>query len=88
MVVALLIVSNFIINVVAFELLPQPGSELDDTFNLLEVIWNYIFLSELIFNLVAHWFWEFFTNSWNVFDLLVVSVSTAGNVSNRGGVKK
>jgi hypothetical protein len=41
------------------------------------VIFNYLFLAELIFNLAANWFVDFFRNGWNVFDFIVVLLSTA-----------
>ena len=77
MVVALLITSNFLINCVAFELLPEEGTSTGNLFHNLEVAFNYLFLAELIFNLAAHWFVDFFCNGWNVFDFIVVITSTA-----------
>ena len=77
MLIALLIVTNFLINVVNFELLPEEGSQDDAIFNYLEYAFNALFLTELVFNLTAHWFFEFFGNGWNVFDLFVVIVSCA-----------
>jgi hypothetical protein len=77
MVVALLITSNFVINCIAFELLPEEGTSTGKVFHDLEVAFNYLFLAELIFNLAAHWFVDFFCNGWNVFDFIVVIMSTA-----------
>jgi hypothetical protein len=45
-------------------------------FNTLEVVFNYLFLVELVINLAAHWFFDFFEDAWNIFDLVVVVIST------------
>lgn len=77
MLIAFLIVSNFFINVVNFELLPEEGSHDDAIFNYFEYAFNAMFLIELVFNMAAHWFIEFFGSGWNVFDFFVVIVSCA-----------
>ena len=73
---ALLIVANFCINVIEFELLPEEGTARARLFNALDVVFNYLFLVELVFNMAAHWFYDFFTNGWSLFDFVVVVVST------------
>ena len=74
-VVALLITGNFFLNCVAFELLPEEGSSTEKLFERLEVIFNFLFLAELLFNLAAHWLLDFFTNAWNVFGAHASSLS-------------
>jgi len=53
----------------------EPGSEADQIFTLMDDFFTFIFFAELIWNLLANWFWPFFTDGWSVFDLLVVTVS-------------
>jgi len=70
-IVAVLITSNFLLNCVAFELLPEEGSKTAKLFDLLEVVFNFLFLAELLLNLAAHWLVDYFTNAWNVFGTLI-----------------
>jgi hypothetical protein len=74
-VVAVLITGNFLLNCVAFELLPEDGSSTAKLFDRLEVVFNFLFLAELLFNLAAHWLVDFFTNAWNVFGTLATCSS-------------
>jgi len=43
-----------------------------------------IFVIELVINLAAHWFWDFWQDTWNVFDFVVVSVSMVSLFSDLG----
>ena len=76
--VALLIVLNFIINIWEKQVDPTGfGSDPDarlyvHTWNLLSDLFNYAFLLELIVNMYAFWFWDFWCDPWNVFDFVVV----------------
>ena len=73
--VAILIFANFIINAAQSELLPEPGTSEDMFFTMFDNFFTACFTAELIVNLVANWFWPFFTDAWALFDLVVVFVS-------------
>uniref|UniRef100_A0A7S4PDL9 PH domain-containing protein n=1 Tax=Guillardia theta TaxID=55529 RepID=A0A7S4PDL9_GUITH len=73
--VAFLIFCNFIINIINFEILPENGSYAAHIFDAFELFFLIIFTCELLLNMTAHWFKEFITDSWNVFDFTVVMIS-------------
>jgi len=43
-------------------------------FEVFELVFNVLFTVELVINMYAHWFWLFWFSSWNVFDVVVVSI--------------
>ena len=47
------------------------GQQLEAT----DMVFTVIFACELMINVVANWFTPFISNGWNVFDLIVVTVS-------------
>ncbi|KAK3263980.1 hypothetical protein CYMTET_27252 [Cymbomonas tetramitiformis] len=71
--VASLIFVNFIVNAAEAQV-PQEerGSQ---PFKVFEVIFTVAFTVELVVNIYAHWFWEFWSSGWNIFDFVVVGVS-------------
>jgi len=71
--VAVLIMINFVCNVLEKELDPQ-GVEFPQVWRAMEHSFNAIFLLELLINAYAHWLRLFWCSSWNVFDFIVVSV--------------
>ncbi len=71
--VAGLIMLNFLSNVLEKELDPQ-GTNYPMLWRVCENIFNSIFLFELIINMYAHWFCEFWVSAWNIFDFIVVCV--------------
>ena len=50
------------------------GGRYDDTWRVMEVTFNLIFLVELIYNAYGHWARDFWYSSWNLFDVVVVIV--------------
>ena len=77
--VALLIMVNFLIVCADAQMRPEvPGSEfrhLEDTINILDFFFTIIFIVELAINMFAHWFHDFISSPWNLFDTFVVLVS-------------
>ena len=71
--VAMLIVLNFITNVVEKEIDPA-GDKHEEFWRSLEHTFNAIFLLELLVNMYAHPATEFWASSWNIFDFVVVCV--------------
>lgn len=73
--VAGLIVSNFLGNMVEKTLDPDPDSRKYETlWVVLEYFYNTAFTIELVINMYGFWFWKFWTSGWNVFDFVVVSI--------------
>ena len=83
-IVMTLVVVNFCISIAEAELVPEPGSQLDITLESIDLTFTVIFAIELAINLTAHWFWEFWRNSWNWLDFLVVLVSL-GSIGTEAG---
>jgi len=71
--VAGLIFANFICNIVEKQIDPF-GEKYPEDFQVMEDLFNVIFLIELIVNAYGAWFFRFWSSGWNVFDVLVVSV--------------
>ena len=44
-------------------------------FASMEIMFTVVFVLELMWNMLVHWFWEFFSDGWNLFDGVVVTVS-------------
>merc|ERR1719265_1940604 len=75
--VAGIIVANFATNIVEKQVDPTgaiysapPGW---GVFEVLDFIYNVLFLVELMVNFYAHFFWTFWS-AWNVFDVVVVTI--------------
>ncbi len=56
-----------------------PGEQLkhplQHAFDIVDLVYTCFYLFEVLWNLFGHWFWDFFTNQWSCFDLLVVLLS-------------
>ena len=73
---AIIILLNFILNLAEAELsVSEESTQLEHAFFIIEMIFMAFFLIEVVMNMYIHWFWAFWTNLWNVFDFIVVSVS-------------
>ena len=55
--VAVLVVLNFCQYCAEAQMLPVPGSPLDDFFAKMDVVFTVCFLIELLLNLFVNWFW-------------------------------
>jgi hypothetical protein len=72
--VAILILANFIASMVELQIdVTEHGQQI---FATLDVFFTLIFVVELAFNMATHWFFEFWRNSFNIFDLIVVVITT------------
>lgn len=72
--VAALIFINFFVSVIKAELNPLNDWQ-EDVFKVLEALFGFIFLMELLLNMTGTWFWAFWSDPWNIFDFFVVIVS-------------
>ena len=77
--IAVLIVGNFLSNIVEKQIDPQ-GTRFRSNWFLLETFWNIVFIIELIWNMygcfyLTQWNGNFFNSGWNLFDFTVVAVS-------------
>lgn len=80
-IIALLLTINFVVN--AFEaemngkLVHADGTqtELAVMLEYVDMFFTFAFTVELLLNLHAHWFVEFMTDGWAVFDFIIVSIS-------------
>lgn len=75
--VAIFISLNFLSNAVEAQYGQQ---EPPPVFDMLDFFFNVIFTCELLVNLYANWFRNFWGDHWNTFDFIVVVSSLAGNV--------
>ena len=80
LVLSSLLLVNFVISIVTTELDLDSDAEMAARFDLLETIFTFIYLSELLLNMYGHWWADFFYSGWNWFDLIIVSVSLADAV--------
>jgi hypothetical protein len=71
--IAALILLNFFGNIIESQLDPF-GQLHPEVWQVMEDIFNSIFLIELLVNAYAHWFVKFWASGWNIFDVLVVAV--------------
>lgn len=72
---ALVITTNFCVNIAESELESRGTTEQGNIFNALDIFFISFYIFEITINIYVHWFWEFWTNRWNIFDFIVVSVS-------------
>ena len=70
-----LILMSFLSDVAQAQYQPEPGSDLHQTLQVLEVTFTVAFLLELLWNLFANWLWPFLENGWSIFDAVIVGVS-------------
>jgi len=73
-VVACLIVANFLTNICEKQILPEEDSTGYYVFEGLELFYNVAFTIELGINIYGHWFCLFWHSSWNIFDVVVVVI--------------
>ena len=72
---ALLILMNFILSAVQLQIHPESGTQMYRNFENVDLLFTLIFTAELVLNLLAHWFWPFWSSGWNVFgDCLLLCV--------------
>jgi len=72
--VAFVIVANFITNIIEKQIDPELDRIYDDTWIFFMYFYNVIFLIELWINMYGSWLCPFWKDGWNVFDFVVVSI--------------
>jgi len=73
--IAVFLVTNFVINVYDSETQHENGTQGRQILDLLESVFGLIYTVELAVNMYTHWFWQFFSNGWCVFDFIVVMMN-------------
>lgn len=71
--VAVVIGLNFLTNIVEKQIDPF-GDDPDEIFGVFELIYNILFTIELGLNMYGSWWCHFWSNGWNIFDFIVVSI--------------
>lgn len=72
---ALLVVGNFMLNVIQFEILPQKGSKVQEIFDKTDIVFTSLFCIELSMNMIAQCWKTFWSSYWNWLDFVVVFIS-------------
>jgi hypothetical protein len=88
--VALVIVANFVVSMVEKEIDPYP-EELQfyhPTWFALDQIFTWTFLLELFVNMYGSWFCAFWRSGWNVFDFVIVLISVLSSTGTLTGPLK
>jgi len=80
--VALLILLNFLVSVFETEYHPSRDSYIGQLLDNFDIVFTAIFAVECALNMIGFWFWEWFSDAWNVFDLLVVVMSLMADLLN------
>lgn len=73
--VAMLIAANFLISSVEAQMAESMTPQAISVFYLLEYVFAILFTLELTWNMLAFWFAEFWSSGWNVFDVLIVTIT-------------
>lgn len=77
--VVLAIVGNFLCNIIEAQMNPiEEGSQVYKDFHAVDLFFIIIFCVELVLNMTAHWFWEFWSEKANWADTFIVTVSVVG----------
>lgn len=86
---ALCIMASFVCDAVEMQYLPlgRGDSEMGRLFFILELIFTCVFTLELAWNMFTFWFWDFWRDSWCLFDTIVVLSSIASVGSEGTNVK-
>ena len=78
--VGLLIVGNFMLTATQLQLQPEEGSAQWNYFETGDLIFTLVFAVELVINLTAHWCAPFWSDGWNIFDFIVVTICLLSTV--------
>eukprot|EP00960_Hanusia_phi_P003962 116421-Hanusia_phi.AAC.1 len=73
--IAILIVLNFLVNIVEKQINPEESSNGAALFNNLDIFFTVIFTVELLLNITANFFWNFVLDGWNIFDFIIITIS-------------
>ena len=73
------IVANFLCNITEAQMNPiHPDSEFAKNLAIVDLMFIIIFIVELALNMLAHWFWEFWSDKANWVDFFIVGISLVG----------
>jgi hypothetical protein len=79
--VALLILLNFLVSVFDTEYHPPPDSFTGQLLDDFDIVFTSLFAVECAMNMVGHYFWVWASDTWNIFDLVVVVASIVADLS-------
>jgi voltage-gated sodium channel len=71
----IVIMSSFLVSLVRTEMVPTPGTPVDDVFETLDDVFTGLFTVELLVTFVAHAIFLFFQDGWRIFDTIIVVIS-------------
>ena len=80
--VCLVIVTSYLVTLVETQVMPEPGTEVAQTFYLIELSFTLFFSVEVLIHLLAYFLLPFICDWTNIFDLAIVGVSIVGIVLN------
>ena len=72
--IAVMIMGNFFCSMIELQI--PVTEEQKKLFAIMDVAFTVIFLIELVMNMVCNWFWKFWTSAFNVFDFVIVCITT------------
>ena len=75
LVLAALLVLNFVVNVIEAEVWEQASASTMKSFDNADTAFTVVYAVELAFNMYGHWFYPFWSNRWNWLDFVVVLFS-------------
>jgi len=90
MVMAFFIVVGFLSDIAEAQVMPEEGSQTEQSFILLDLLITIVFTIELLINIFAHsddGFRPFYTRLANWFDTLIVVISVANVILRQAGVE-
>ena len=73
-----LILINYLLNALDFEFQPEQQSQMREDLDTLDQLFTWVLGLEVLLNLIVNWFWPFWKDLWNVFDVAIISVSFYG----------
>ena len=79
-----LLVANFIIDIVQSEMQPAAGTREARIFQTFDIVFTLLFTLDLAINFLSHSTCTFFRKGWNLFDLVIISISLASIASADG----
>ena len=67
MYITAVIICNFCLVAAENQIQPVKGTLMARNFATMDIFFSFLFLMDLEINMLAHWFWPFVRNPWNIF---------------------
>jgi hypothetical protein len=72
---SVVLLANFVFSIAQTEMNLEESSTVASHFDIIEMCFTAVYLTELLANMFGYWFKAFFRSAWNWFDLIIVGVS-------------